>query len=821
MAMMKSATSSHPEIDRVVLQVGEQRYSTTIGTLKERSDYFKHKLSGIWPVEEQEDGSIFVDGDPDAFDYVMRYLRRGVFPLAFDVVKGHDYALYCRILEEAKYFQCSKLITWLKDELYYKCITRCTLTDTQEELPSLIEDSSTWNLKFSSLSKADNKVYVCPRGIYLHRGKPQRCGRQCRNAQGDDDPLYDTERITSEWLVSRTKYKINHGWMTDSGVLISCLVYTQSAFKEHATMTKGHQIPVSEYLFRRLHQLGIRHVFGVPGDFNLNLLDHIYNVPDMRWVGTCNELNAAYAADGYARTRGIPGAVVTTYGVGELSAINGIAGAFSEYVPVIHIVGNTPRDMQRNHVRIHHTLWMDKWDHTTYQKMSEPVQSDSAFITDPAAAPEQIDRVIETCVKTRLPVYLFIPLDVQDLMTDSSRLSTPLDLEVCNEGKETQEDEVISEIVCAIDQASNPSVIVDMLVQRHGLVKEAKELIEEINAPAYITPMGKSIINESDPHFAGLYAGIVSSPPNLQAQAEAHDIILHIGPFPVSANTGGFSTNLPADKVIKLHPSYCSVGNKVWDGLNFRPVVKKLVQKLRKHPLKRKANPLPNLQSHTEGPQVDDSCAEPLDHKRFWSRLSKYLQPDDFVIAEVGTSQFGSLDLNLPDNCEYYSQLYYSCIGFTVPALLGTLLARKEMGVRGRVILLVGDGSLQVTVQEIGTIIREGLTPTIFVVNNAGYSIERLIHGPMQQYNDISTQWDHQKMLAFFGAPNAPAFVAKTYAELGKVLNDEEFKKGDRIQLLEVFFDMLDSPWNLTALLELKEKRLRAAAAAATAANGN
>ncbi|EEP82374.1 hypothetical protein UREG_07239 [Uncinocarpus reesii 1704] len=584
-------------------------------------------------------------------------------------------------------------------------------------------------------------------------------------------------------------------------------------------MTKKGQIPVGEYLFRRLHQLGIRHVLGVPGDFNLNLLDHIYNVPDLRWVGTCNELNAAYAADGYARARGIPGAVVTTYGVGELSALNGIAGAYSEYVPVIHIVGNTSRDMQRNHVKIHHTLWMDNWDHTTYQKMSQPVQSDSAFLTDPATAPEQIDRVIETCVKTRLPAYLFIPVEVPDLMTDSSRLSTPLDLEVRNEGKEAQEDEVVSEIIRAIDQASNPSVIVDVLMQRHGLVNEAKELVEQINAPFYITPMGKSIVNESDPKFAGLYAGIVSTSPSTQSQAEAHDIILHAGPFPVSANTGGFSTELPKDKMIKLHPSYCSVGDKVWDGLDFRPVVRKLVHQLKKQPLRRKSNPVPRSQPTTEGTVVDDSCTEPLDHKRFWGRLSKFLKPDDFVIAEVGTSQFGSLDLKLPDNCKYYSQLYYSCIGFTVPALLGTLLARKETGAKGRVILLVGDGSLQMTVQEFGTIIREGLTPTIFVVNNAGYSIERLIHGPMQQYNDISTQWDYQKMLSFFGAPNAPTYVAKTYAELGKVFSDEGFKKGDRIQLLEVFFDMLDSPWNLTALLELKERRLRAAAAAA--ANGN
>ena len=146
------------------------------------------------------------------------------------------------------------------------------------------------------------------------------------------------------------------------------------------------------------------------------------------------------------------------------------------------------------------------------------------------------------------------------------------------------------------------------------------------------------------------------------------------------------------------------------------------------------------------------------------------------------------------------------------------------MGHKGRVVLLVGDGSLQMTVQEIGTIIREGLTPTIFVVNNAGYTIERLIHGPMQQYNDISTQWDYQQMLSFFGGRSAAksrSYTAKTCAELGKVLTDSEFQKSECVQVLEIFFDMMDSPWNLTAVLELKNKRLEAAAKAAkAAANG-
>lgn len=248
-------------------------------------------------------------------------------------------------------------------------------------------------------------------------------------------------------------------------------------------MTKESQIPVGEYLFRRLHELGIRHVLGVPGDFNLQLIDHLYNVPEMRWVGTCNELNGAYAADGYARTKGVPGALITTYGVGELSALNGVAGAYSEFVPVIHIVGTTSRDMQRNHTRIHHTLWNENWDHTTYQRMSEPVRSDAAFIWDEKEAAGLIDRVLVSAVRTRLPVYLFVPIDVPDLKIDAGPLEKGLDLEVKNAGREKEEDEVVAEVVEKIGKAENPSLIVDMLAHRFGLVEETKKLIELVDAP--------------------------------------------------------------------------------------------------------------------------------------------------------------------------------------------------------------------------------------------------------------------------------------------------------------------------------------------------
>lgn len=263
------------------------------------------------------------------------------------------------------------------------------------------------------------------------------------------------------------------------------------------------------FIFYRLHELGMRHILGVPGDFNLQLLDHIYKVPDLQWVGTCNELNAAYAADGYARIVGI-GAFVTTFGVGELSAINGVAGAYSEQIPVIHVVGTTSRMMQKAQVMIHHTL-SENWDHTTYQRMSEPVRSASAFLTDETTAAAEIDRVLETAVKTRLPVYLFVPVDVSDIIIDASPLMKPLNVEVHNVGREADEDKVVLEIIQLIEKASNPGIIVDMLVQRHGLVEDTKSLISLIDAPVSPPLLGFYVITSGVLSEASAYTRLYRS----------------------------------------------------------------------------------------------------------------------------------------------------------------------------------------------------------------------------------------------------------------------------------------------------------------------
>src|ERR1700735_3204167 len=142
---------------------------------------------------------------------------------------------------------------------------------------------------------------------------------------------------------------------------------------------------VIEYVLSRLRQIGITDVFGVPGDFSFPVNDAICLSKEMRWIGCSNELNAAYAADGYARVRGV-GAVCTTYGVGELSAINGIAGSYAEHLPVFHLVGTPNMGTQAARAIMHHTL--GNGEYGLFQKMSEPVVCAMAVMTPQNVAME-------------------------------------------------------------------------------------------------------------------------------------------------------------------------------------------------------------------------------------------------------------------------------------------------------------------------------------------------------------------------------------------------------------------------------------------------
>ncbi|KAK2630632.1 hypothetical protein QTJ16_001452 [Diplocarpon rosae] len=571
-------------------------------------------------------------------------------------------------------------------------------------------------------------------------------------------------------------------------------------------------VPMGVYLWKRLASLGIEHVFGVPGDFNLTLLDQIYDVPELKWLGTCNELNGAYAADGYARIKGHPAALLTTYGVGELSAMNGVAGAYAEQAGMIHLVGMTSRPIQKMRALIHHTM-EPNMDHSIYIGMAEPVRKTYTFLTNDATMAEEIDRVIIEGVKSRLPVFIYIPTDAVSVQLDAKRLETPLDASIQND--KSFEDAVVKSVLGLIKSASKPVIVADVLTIRHGGRELARELVDLTQFESFSTPLSKGIIDETHPSYGGLYNGTVSFPGVAEA-IHGSDLVLNLGPLLSDSNTGAFTREIKDENAILLGHAFCQVKGKKYDGVHFLPVLFRIVAELKKNPQSYQI-PRPKEGSKLEAPVLNKSTSGAIEQSYTWQRIGKFLRANDIVLAESGTAQFGVPDATFPANVRYITQIFWSSIGYTVGACLGALVAAKELEIPGRVVLIVGEGSMQMTVQEIGSYIRYGFKPIIFVINNNGYSIERAINGPKQAYNEVSMLWDHQKMLEFFGAREETGIQSKSYKcttveEMEKILTDENFAKADCIQVCEIVMDQFDYPWRLTKQVEIAQARARAMA---------
>jgi pyruvate decarboxylase len=457
---------------------------------------------------------------------------------------------------------------------------------------------------------------------------------------------------------------------------------------------------------------------------------------------------------------------------------------------------------------MHHTM-APNMDHTTYITMAAPIRTTHCILTDPSTMASEIDRTIITCVQTRLPVYIYVPTDVVSIPLDSTRLSKPLDLTTKNDP--VVEEKIVEGVLEAIKSAERPVVLADVLAIRHGGEKLCRELVDIMQVECFSTPLSKGVFDETSPYYNGLYNGegtcttpfyhnpnfltIPVSFPGVASSIETSDLVLNIAPLLSDSNTGGFTRHISDSHLIRLGHDFCQIREQKFENTHFLSVLRRLVSALQSNPSTYNL-PRPQNWQKLEVPILSTSTSGKITQNYIWQRLGRFLTPNDIVLAEAGTAQFGMPDAIFPANTKYITQTYWSSIGYTVGACLGALVAAKELSHPGRVVLVVGEGSLQMTVQEIGTYIRYGFKPVIFVINNNGYAIERAIWGPEQEYNDVSMLWDHQKMLEFFGARQntgikSSSCAVKTVEELEKVLEDKEFGSGDGIKVCGFSIDAL------------------------------
>jgi indolepyruvate decarboxylase len=515
--------------------------------------------------------------------------------------------------------------------------------------------------------------------------------------------------------------------------------------------TFPQRMKIGDFLLRRLKEAGVRHLFGVPGDYNLTLLQQLQDTGVLKWIGTCNELNASYAADGYARLNGL-GALTVTNGVGPLSAINGIGGSYSEHVPVICISGSIPLRSVDRGLGMHHTMADGTWDH--FLRAYAPVTAAQVRLT-PRNAATEIDRLILIAWREKLPVYMEIPSDITyldiDVPVDPLILAAPpCDPERLNS--------CIAAIARRLSAAKSPAILVDADAGRFGAASELMELAEKMQVPLAAVNAAKSVIDETFPRYIGIYGGKVSEP-HVRETIETSDCLLSVGYRPIEVTTGDFTASLPGD-TIHARGYSVDMGDDNYQAVTLKEVLRGVV------------DAVPRVTNHAPRQALGLTAAPPCDspakltQAAYWQAIQSYLKPGDVLYVDNGTS-FVTLGLKLPAKCTFVGSINWGSIGYSVGALLGALTAAPDR----RHLLFIGDGSFQVSAQELSTILRHDHKPVIFLINNGGYTIERGYLGKTESYNDVAN-WSYADLPKVFRPDtSARSFVVKTVSDLKNVLS--------------------------------------------------
>ncbi|QNT68378.1 alpha-keto acid decarboxylase family protein [Defluviicoccus vanus] len=506
---------------------------------------------------------------------------------------------------------------------------------------------------------------------------------------------------------------------------------------------------VIQYVLRRLREIGCSDVFGVPGDFAFPVNDAICADPQLRWIGCCNELNAAYAAEGYARIRGV-GAVCTTYGVGELAALAGIAGAYAERLPVFHLVGMPRMAVQRARAIVHHTL--GDGEYSLFHRMSEPVVCAHAMLT-PQNAVYETERLIAEALYHRRPVYMSFPADLarQQVVGQGAPLLRP-------RSDATALAEATQAIVEALAAAETACLLPGLLVARAGLSGRLQALVDASGLPFATMFHDKTVLDEQQPAYAGMYDGALMND-DVRELVEGSDRLLTVGTLMTDFNTGAFTARLDPARTIAIDQHNVSLDGHVFSSVEMGDLLAALAVALPHRGWSR-------LNVRSLGP-VTGTGDDPITAEALYPRWAQFLRPQDMLVAETGTASMGLAFAHMPAGANFYNQALWGAIGWATPAAFGTAVAAPDR----RVILITGDGSHQCTVQELGQFARLGLKPVVFVLNNDGYLIERLLcKDPAAAYNDIA-RWRYAELPHTFGCDDWVARRVTTCGELDAALD--------------------------------------------------
>ncbi len=539
---------------------------------------------------------------------------------------------------------------------------------------------------------------------------------------------------------------------------------------------------IGEYLIQRLYAHGVRHVFGIPGDYVLGFYGQL-SKSKLRTINTCDEQGAGFAADAYARVRGL-GAVCITYCVGGLKVANTTAEAFAEKSPVVVISGAPGMKEREKNPLLHHKVR----EFDTQKKVFEQLTIASTVLSDPQTAFQEIDRVLHAALRFKRPVYIELPRDLV-FVPGIPHHKTPR-IHERSDPKSLRA--ALSEAEDMINRARQPVILADVEVHRFGLQDQVLELVRKTNIPVAATVLGKSVIGEQHPFYLGIYEGAMGRD-DVRRYVEGSDCLIMLGAFMTDINLGIYTAQIDPARSISATSEKLSIRYHTYEEVRFKDFLRGLLAlPLRRRSLGRIPRPKPIKRFEVKTGKA------PLTVKRLFERLNAFISESTVVVADVGDALFGATDLFIRHRTEFLGPAYYASMGFAVPASVGAQLANPKL----RPLVLVGDGAFQMTGMELATSARYKLNPVVVVLNNRGYGTERHIQdGP---YNDV-WPWHYSRLPEVLGAGRG--WVVETEEELDRALKETKLWY-ESFCLLDVRLAPLDRSPALDRLASRLAKRL-------------
>lgn len=502
---------------------------------------------------------------------------------------------------------------------------------------------------------------------------------------------------------------------------------------------------IGEYLIDRLFDQGVRHVFGIPGDYVLQFF-HQLEQSKLRVVNTCDEQGAGFAADAYARIRGM-GAVCITYCVGGLKVANAAAGAFAEKSPVVIISGSPGTNERARNPLLHHKVR----DFDTQMKVFEQITCAATVLNDPETAFREIDRVLDAAQTHKRPVYIELPRDMVKVPGIHNfsypSLRTESDADALKEALRESEE--------MINAARRPVLIAGVELHRYGLQDQLLRLISKTNLPVASTLLSKSVIAETHPCYIGVYEGAMGHE-SVRTYVESSDCLILLGAPMSDVDLGIFTARLDPSRTISVTSERASLRFHNYDQVLLSDFMQGLIE----------SELEPRGAAHIPHPEMPPPFVLSREKKitvaRLFQRLNTFIGDDTVVIADPGDAMFAGADLFIRGRTEFVCPAYYTSMGFAVPASLGVQLASPSL----RPLVLVGDGAFQMTGMEVSSIARYGGNPIIVVLNNQGYGTERpMLDGA---FNDV-VEWRYSKIPEIVG--HGTGYDIYTEGDLDKALH--------------------------------------------------